>query len=398
MSGIPVKAEVVAKYWECLRSGMPIVESARVAGVSKTQGYVIRHQSFGMPPRVVAPTAAGRGRYLTSDEREDIAGYLSAGKGPREIGRILNRNASTISRESRREGAVGPSGWYRAGPAQRDAVELAKRPKLSKIVRSPQLAAEVQRRLKKKHSPEQISARLRVDFPDDDRMRISHEAIYQSIYVQSRGGLRRELGKCLRTGRTIRHQHRHSDQRRARNEMVSITERPAEVQDRAVPGHWEGDLIVGAYSRSAIGTLVERTTRWTMLLHLPVDHSALEVQQAIRKQVANLPFFLRKSLTWDQGVEMSNHLQIARENDLRIYFCDPHSPWQRGTNENTNGLLRQYFPKGTNLSIHTLADLAAVTAELNGRPRKVLNWKTPAEAFQQLVSAGPIRPGVATTD
>ncbi|MGB8379727.1 MAG: IS30 family transposase [Dermatophilaceae bacterium] len=241
VSPVPVKAEVIAKYWECLRSGMPIVESARVAGVSKTQGYVIRHQSFGMPPRVVTPTAAGRGRYLTSDEREDIAGYLAAGKGPREIGRLLNRNASTISRESHREGAVGPSGWYRAGPAHRDAVELAKRPKQSKVVRCPELAAQVQARLKKKHSPEQISARLRVDFPDDDRMRISHEAIYQSIYVQSRGGLRRELGKCLRTGRTIRHQHRRSDERRARNEMVSITDRPAEVQDRAVPGHWEGD-------------------------------------------------------------------------------------------------------------------------------------------------------------
>jgi IS30 family transposase len=377
---------------------MPIVESARVAGVSKTQGYVIRQQSFGMPPRVVEPTAAGRGRYLTSDEREDIAGYLSAGKGPREIGRLLHRSASTISRESRREGAVGPSGWYRAGPAHRDAVEQAKRPKLSKVVRCPELAAEVQRRLTKKHSPEQISARLRVDFPDDDRMRISHEAIYQSIYVQSRGGLRRELGKCLRTGRSIRRQHRHSDQRRARNEMVSISERPAEVQDRAVPGHWEGDLIVGAYSRSAIGTLVERTTRWTMLLYLPVDHSALAVQQALKTQLANLPFFLRKSLTWDQGAEMSNHLQIASENDLRVYFCDPHSPWQRGTNENTNGLLRQYFPKGTDLSVHSLADLAAATAELNDRPRKVLNWKTPAEAFQQLLSAGPIRPGVATTD
>ena len=396
--GFPVTAEAVKKYWDALRSGMPIGESARAAGVSRTQGWRIRDQSFGMPPRVIEPTSPARSRYLTSDERDDIAGYLGAGKGPREIGRLLDRSPSTISRESRREGAVGPSGYYRAGPAQRDAEELAKRPKQSKIVRCPELAAEVQARLKKKHSPEQISARLRVDFPDDERMRISHEAIYQSIYVQSRGGLRRELGKCLRTGRTIRHQHRRGDQRRPRNEMISISERPAEVQDRAIPGHWEGDLVIGAYSRSAIGTLVERTTRWTMLLHLQIDHSALAEQQAIKKQIADLPHFLRKSLTWDQGVEMSNHLLIAHENDLEVYFCDPHSPWQRGTNENTNGLLRQYFPKGTDLSVYSPADLEDAVAELNDRPRKVLDWQTPAEAFQQLLSAGPVWPGVATTD
>lgn len=393
-----ITAEQLAKYWECLRAGVPIGEASRVAGVSRTQGWRIRDQASGMPPRVLEPTNPDRGRYLSLDEREDIAGYLAAGKGPTEIGRLMNRSASTISRESHREGAVGPSGYYRAGPAHRDAQELAKRPKESKIVRCPELGVQVQTRLKKKHSPEQISARLKVDFPDDERMRISHEAIYQSIYVQSRGGLTRELGKCLRTGRTIRRQHRASDQRRARNEMISISDRPAEVEDRAVPGHWEGDLVIGSYSRSAIGTLVERTTRLTLLLYLPIDHSALAVQQAIKRQIAALPLFLRKSLTWDQGVEMSNHLQIARDNDLRVYFCDPHSPWQRGTNENTNGLLRQYFPKGTNLSIHSPTDLAAAAAELNDRPRKVLGWRTPAEAFQQLLSAGPIGLGVATTD
>ena len=396
--GFLVTVEQKATYWECLRAGMPILEAARVAGVSKSTGWLIRDQASGMPPRVVDRTSPDRGRYLSSDEREDIAGYLAAGLGPTDIGRLMNRSASTISRESRREGAVGPSGYYRAGPAHRDAQEMAKRPKQSKIVRCPELAAQVQARLKKKHSPEQISARLKVDFPDDDRMRISYEAIYQSIYVLGRGGLTRELGKCLRTGRTIRHQHRHPDQRRARNEMISISERPAEVQDRAVPGHWEGDLVIGAYGRSAIGTLVERTTRLTMLLYLPVDHSALTVQQAIKKQVADLPHFLKKSLTWDQGVEMSNHLQIAHENDLQVYFCDPHSPWQRGTNENTNGLLRQYFPKGTNLSLHSPDDLAAAAAELNDRPRKILGWRTPTEAFQQLLSAGPIGLGVATTD
>jgi len=218
-------------------------------------------------------------------------------------------------------------------------------------------------------------------------MRVCHETIYQSLYVQGRGALRRDLHTCLRTGRAIRKPHRRADERRGRiPDMIMISERPAEVADRAVPGHWEGDLIVGAFSKSAIGTLVERATRFTMLLHLPVDHSALAVQAAMVEAMSQLPATLRKTLTWDQGSEMANHVRIAAATDLDIFFCDPHSPWQRGSNENTNGLLRQYFPKGTDLSIYPADYLAYVAAQLNNRPRKTLGWQTPAEELNRLMS------------
>jgi IS30 family transposase len=237
------------------------------------------------------------------------------------------------------------------------------------------------------HSPEQVARRLRLDFPDDVEMRVSHETIYQSIYVQGRGNLRRELHTCLRTGRALRRPQRRADARRGRvANMVNISERPAEVADRAVPGHWEGDLIVGAASKSAIGTLVERATRFAMLLHLPADHGAWAVQEAIVAKMAQLPAILRKTLTWDQGCEMANHIAIAEAAQLDIYFCDPHSPWQRGTNENTNGLLRQYFAKGTDLSIFPADYLDYVATKLNNRPRKTLDWKTPAEALDALLS------------
>jgi IS30 family transposase len=256
----------------------------------------------------------------------------------------------------------------------------------------------VQTRLNDKHSPEQIARRLPRDFPDDLEMRVSHETIYQAIYVQGRGNLRRQLHQCLRTGRALRKPRRRADERRGRiRDMVNISARPPEVADRAVPGHWEGDLIVGAEGKSAIGTLVERTTRFTMLLHLPDEHGALVVQEAIVGKMAQLPTILRKTLTWDQGKEMANHVAIAAAAELDIYFCDPHSPWQRGTNENTNGLLRQYFAKGTDLSLFPADYLDYVAMQLNNRPRKTLDWSTPAEALDELLSNPSKPPTVAIT-
>jgi IS30 family transposase len=328
------------------------------------------------------------GRYLSMAEREEIAvlrGHVSV----REISRRLGRSPATISRELRRNVRGAP--WrYRATVAQAEADRRARRPKTSKLAAHPALRDYVQDKLScvEHWSPEQIARRLGLDFPDDEQMRISHEAIYQALYVQGRGALRRELTACLRTGRALRKPQRRVDARRERiKDKVMISDRPAEVADRAVPGHWEGDLIIGANSGSAIGTLVERSTRFTMLLHLPDDHGASAVRDAITATIATLPEQLRRSLTWDQGIELSEHVRLTIEADLPVYFCDPHSPWQRGSNENTNGLLRQYFPKGTDLSVHDLEELARVAAGLNGRPRKTLGWKTPAEALAALLSA-----------
>jgi IS30 family transposase len=271
--------------------------------------------------------------------------------------------------------------------AQSLADARARRPKTRKLACCPALHEQVQTQLKVRWSPRQISRRLQLDFPHDERMRISHEAIYQAIYVQGRGSLRRELASCLRTGRAIRKPQRRPNARQTRiKDKVMISERPPEVEDRAIPGHWEGDLIIGKNHASAIGTLVERSTRFVMLLHLP-DRDAATVREAIAAAILTLPQALRRSLTWDQGIEMAEHLQLRMDTEMDVYFCDPHSPWQRGSNENTNGLLRQYFPKGTNLSVHSPEHLAAVAAELNGRPRETLNWRTPAEALTKLLSA-----------
>jgi IS30 family transposase len=287
---------------------------------------------------------------------------------------------------------------YRALVAQARSDQRAHRPKNGKLAVNEKLHDEVQTRLLDEHSPEQITHRLPMDFPDDAEMRVSHETIYQSIYVQGKGNLRREIHTCLRTGRALRKPQRRPAERRGRiPNMVNISERPAEVEDRAVPGHWEGDLIVGAEGKSAIGTLVERTTRFVMLLHLPDDHGALSVQEAMVAKTAVLPVILRKTLTWDQGKEMANHAAIAAATDLDIYFCDPHSPWQRGTNENTNGLLRQYFAKGTDLSVFPADYLDFVAAKLNNRPRETLGWKTPAEALDELLSNPSKPPAVAST-
>jgi IS30 family transposase len=387
------------------------------------------------------------GRYLSFTEREEITVLKAQGCGVREIARRVGRSASTISREVRRNAATrGGLLEYRATTAQWHADRRAKRPKVAKLAGNHTLREYVQDRLAgrvtgpdgtvvpgpevrwigRRHgrrrdrrwarswSPEQIAYRLRVDFPDDGSMRISHEAIYQALYVQGRGALRRELTACLRTGRALRVPRART---RGRGKQfvgpeILISQRPAEVADRAVPGHWEGDLIVGLGS-SAIGTLVERTSRFTMLLHLPrmhghgdqarinngpplAGHGAQAVRDAIAASIETLPEQLRRSLTWDQGAEMAQHAQLRIDTGLQVFFCDPHSPWQRGTNENTNGLLRQYFPKGTDLSKHSLGDLTAVATALNSRPRKTLGWKTPAEVLnEQLLSIQ--RGGVATT-
>jgi IS30 family transposase len=334
------------------------------------------------------------GRYLSLAEREEIAVGLARGDGVRAIARSLNRPASTISREvARNRSGRG----YRASAAQSRADERARRPKVAKLAGNARLRHYVETGLQQRWSPQQIVRRLHQQFPDEPEMRVSPETIYQSLYVQGRGGLRRELTSCLRTGRAIRKPRRPARQRGGRHaDMVMISERPAEVADRAVPGHWEGDLILGKDNRSAIGTLVERTTRYALLLHLPNGHTAADVQKAMLVAIAKLPAHLWRSLTWDQGVEMATHRQITLAADLPIYFCDPASPWQRGTNENTNGLLRQYFPKGTDLSIYTAEDLDRVAIELNGRPRMTLDWRTPAEALNELLST-PYPTGVART-
>jgi IS30 family transposase len=358
------------------------------------------HDGGGMPTVSLGEPA---GRYLSFEEREELMAGLSAGLSQREIARQLRRDPSTISRELARNCARYPDGSlrrqrYRASVAQMKAEERARRPKTAKLVAHPPLRDYVQAKLacRERWSPEQITRRLPKDFPDDERMRVSHETIYQSIYVQGRGALRRELATCLRTGRALRKPQRRPDERRGRiKDMVMISERPAEVEDRAVPGHWEGDLVLGKNGKSAIGTLVERRTRFVMLLHL-ADQKAETVREAIAAQILTLPDALRRTLTWDQGKELHQHVQLRIDTGIDVYFCDPHSPWQRGTNENTNGLLRQYYPKGTDLSVHSAAELAEVADALNGRPRKTLGFDTPAEAMAALLSAAQTA-GVATT-
>ena len=388
--------EVERRFWRLVRAGMTVPHAAAAVGVASPTGLCWFRQAGGVMPSVEEPT----GRRLSFVEREEVACLRAAGRGVREIARWLRRDPATISRELRRLpippcGRVKP---YRASVAQADADVKAKRPKQAKLATNLVLRREVQARLEQNHSPEQIARRLRQDFPDDTEMWVSPETIYQSIYVQGRGGLRRELAKHLRTGRVLRKPRRREAERRGRIPgMVNISERPPEVEDRAVPGHWEGDLILGKNSDSAIGTLVERMTGFVLLLHLPNDHGALAVQEAITAKMSQLPEILCQTLTWDQGSEMANHVEIAAASDLDLYFCDPHSPWQRGTSENTNGLLRQYFPKGTDLSLWGPGYLEQVALEMNNRPRKRLDWRTPAEALDVLLSNPNGSPGVALT-
>jgi len=393
-------AEKIGRFWEAIREGCSREEASASIGVSQEVTRRVFNDRGGVMPR---SGTHRRERCLTFAEREQIGLLRAEGAGVRQIARVLGRSPSTVSRELRRvQYNYGHKDRYRArryvpSVAQVDADRAARRPKPAKLATNSRLRREVEDRLKENHSPEQIARRLRLDFPDDPEMWVSHETIYQALYVQSRGALKRELTQHLRTGRSIRKPGRRAEERRARlRGMVMISERPAEIEDRAVPGHWEGDLIIGTPG-SAVGTLVERTTRFVMLLHLPGSRTADVVQEAMVAKMATLPEQLRRTLTWDQGKEMANHAQIAEATGMSIYFCDPHSPWQRGTNENTNGLLRQYLPKGADLSFYGPGMLDQIAAELNNRPRKTLGWRTPAEALDELLSGGSRPPGVATT-
>jgi transposase, IS30 family len=382
-------SQVKEAFWAALRSGMTPTQAAVAVGVSENAGREWVAQA-GYVPRTPFPAGLelvvpSRGSSLSFRERCRLEELLEAGYSEAGAARRLGRDRSTIGREARR-GAT--SCGYRARVGQ-DAVDAARaRPKPRKLESNPALLEEVLHRLEQRHSPEQIAGRLREDFPDDAEMWVSHETIYQALYVQPRGELARQVKTALRTGRTKRKaQGRNtSDGRGGIKDMINISERPAEADDRAIPGHWEGDLIIGAHGESAIGTLVERTTGFVMLLHLPDDRTAATVAAAMTAKIPEIPEVLRRSLTWDQGKEMALHTKITEATGLPIYFCDPHSPWQRGTNENTNGLLRQYFPKGTDLSFHGPGILDNVAAELNARPRKRFGWRTPAEELNRLLS------------
>ena len=431
-------------FWRKIVAGWSSEDAAVAVGVSPPVGSRWFREGGGMSPICLS---APSGRYLSFADREEIALLKAQHLSVREIARRVGRDASTISRELRRNAATRAGALeYRASVAQWHAERRARRPKTAKLATNDRLRDYVQQRLAgavtdadgrpipgpnvpwkgRRHgrradrrwgtawSPEQISRRLRVEFPDDESMRISHEAIYQALYVQGRGALRRDLAACLRTGRALRVPRARTRGRGKKfvTPEIMISQRPADAKDRAVPGHWEGDLILGLGS-SAIGTLVERTTRFTILLHLPrlpghgetvpvkngpalAGHGAEAVRDAIAEQITTLPEQLRRSLTWDQGAEMAQHAQLRIDVGLAIYFCEPRSPWQRGTNENTNGLLRQYFPKGTDLARHSATDLDAVAAALNSRPRKTLGWKTPAEALDEHLQSIQ-QAGVAST-
>jgi len=374
-------AEVFQTFWAAMARGEFITGAAAEAGTYREKGRRWLRESGGVRPR------RGRdllGRCLTFAEREEIAIARARGHGIRQIAHGLGRSPSTISRELARN-VVGAKG-YRATTAHALAYDRASRPKAAKLATNLVLRAKVEKDLEKKYSPEQITGRLRVEFPDDPEMRVSPETIYQSLYVQSRGALRRDLAVCLRTGRALRRPSRKVGQRKNRiPNMINIAQRPPEVEDRAVPGNWEGDLIIGKQNQTAIGTLVERTTGYVMLLHLPDGYKPEQVRDALAAKIKTLPDSLRLSLTWDQGPEMRDWKHVSIDAGIDIYFCDPHSPWQRGTNENTNGLLRQYFPKGTDLGVHSSDDLEWVAQELNDRPRKRLAFKKPIELIGDLL-------------
>lgn len=362
-----------ARGWRLVDIAKEIGCSAPMVGVMARTGRHLDAKPFGWEPR------AGS---LTIVEREQILLGINRGDTFTAIAEQLGRAVSTISREVKRGGGrAGYSAWH----AHERARVVARRPKPFKLAPG-RLLDEVARRLKQLWSPQEIAARLRLDHADDPEMRVSHETIYQSLFVQGRGELRRELARCLRSGRATRKPRGTTDGRGRIPGMVMLSERPAEAVDRAVPGHWEGDLILGEGSRSAVGTLVERSTRLTLLLHLPGGKSAEQVEAAMRETIRTLPASLTRTITWDQGAEMSKHAEFTTATGIPIYFCDPHSPWQRGSNENTNGLLRQYLPKGTDLSMVTREQLDAIQDSLNGRPRKTLDYLTPSEKFAELLA------------
>ncbi len=383
-------------YIRLMSQGMSIRRACKVVGIhSRTgqrwsngrkvvtrAGQVLTYEPISRPPVVISD------RYLSEDERLSISDGLHSGLSLRSIATSLGRDPGTVSREVSRNSDPA-TGRYLPYRAQCRAVARRARPKPGKLVAGTELHEFVQAHLEKYWSPEQISNALLRLFPDRAEMRVAHETIYQALYVQGRGELRRELHKALRTGRARRRPHRRGDERMPRfsGTMLMISERPAEVADRAVPGHWEGDLIMGQMNRSAIGTLVERSTRYLVLLHLPNGHGPDYVREALVTAVSHLPQHLSRSLTWDQGIEMYRHSDFTVATNVPVYFCDPASPWQRGSNENTNGLLRQYFPKGTDLTVYDEDALLAVAAQLNSRPRKTLGWDTPAERLDKILNA-----------
>jgi len=384
-----------ARFWVLMAGGSTLVAACDTVGVNRRTGRRWRQATGGQVPRKKPPSS---GRYLCLDERLQIADLHLAGGGVRVIARQLGRSPATISRELVRNRSASTSRrTYAPYAAQKRAAEQGLRPKTSKFDNA-ELASVVQTKLCLKWSPEQISDHLAVTFADRQEMRVSPETIYQALYVQGRGHLRADLHQHLRTGRAIRRPRRSTAKGPSGKipDMILISERPAEVTDRAIPGHWEGDLILGSNCRSAIATLVERQTRFVMLVHLPNGHGAIAVRDGLLATIKTLPECLRKTLTWDQGTELAQHKQITLATKMAIYFCDPHSPWQRGSNENTNGLLRQYFPKGTDLSTHSPQRLLEVANELNDRPRKTLHGSTPTQAMQRLLFE-PEEPNVATT-
>jgi IS30 family transposase len=401
-----------ARFLELVESGWSAARAAREVGVNvrtardwrdgirkigntrvRPDGTVIEYGSPGRYTKSVntsqsrsaaADEPAISDRYLSLADRLVIADGLLTGLNLTQIGEQIGKHKSTVSREVC---ARSVEGLYLPYQADQAAMADRARPKESKLVTNQKLRDAVEDGLSRRLSPEQISHRLVKDFPDDESMRVSHETIYQALYFQARGGLKREVAQALRSGRTRRKPRRSPQQRSHRfvDPMIMISDRPAEVEDRAVPGHWEGDLIMGEGNKTAIATLVERATRFTMLVHLPNGHHAEAVRDGLVDTITTLPGHLRGSLTWDQGAEMARHKQFSMATDMAVYFCDPASPWQRGTNENTNGLLRQYFPKGTDLSVFGPEDLEHVAQQLNGRPRKTLGWNTPAERLRDLL-------------
>jgi len=380
-----------AQYFLFMRQGFTNVAACQAVGVSRTTGNRWRFGAgatngrAASAPVAAAPAARVSARYLSEDERITIADLQREGVCPAQIARELGRARSTVTRELARNRQ--PGGRYRPHAAQAMAEARRPRPRPGKVAASGELREAIEGMLRLRWSPEQIAAALRARYPGRPEMHVCHETIYQALYVQGRGELRRELARALRSGRAVRRPRRQPGQRRARftAPMVMISERPAEAEDRAVPGHWEGDLIIGKGAASQVGTLVERATRYVILVHLPAGRDAATVRDALAAAMARLPVHLKRSLTWDQGAEMALHHEFSVAARVPVYFCDPHAPWQRGSNENTNGLLRQYFPKGTDLSVHSREDLDAVAAELNGRPRKTLGWDTPAQRLARLL-------------
>ena len=388
--GIRYSAAVREVFWRAVHAGESPARAAVIAGVSENASRQWLQQAGFVPrtpvPADTEPDPSPPKGPMSFIERCRLEELLETAHTPGRAATLLGRHRDTIDREMDRGQTVS---GYRARVGQDTAEANLKRPKPRHLEDRPALLAEVVARLEQRHSPEQIAGRLRQDFPDDPEMWVSHETIYQALYVQPRGELAKLVKTALRTGRTQRKpQGRKETSGRGKlKDMINISKRPAEAADRAIPGHWEGDLILGSTaSGSAIGTLVERTTGFVLLLHLTGDHTAATLADAMSAKVPEIPEILRRSLTWDQGSEMALHTKITKATGLPIYFCDPHSPWQRGTNENTNGLLRQYFPKGTDLSFYGPGWLDQVAAELNARPRKRHEWRTPAEELDRLLS------------